>query len=207
MHSYSFPMVPMHVWIHLAGVCLPNDSFMTFWCLTSSVSFACVCVCVCVCVCMCVSPQLTSMFEKVSSSNRQLEEEMRELADKKESVAHWEAQITEIIQWWDTHAHAHCRFLKCPQYVLREILTTDAIAQTERQLCSVSGNAHTRMQTHIVPRSVSGSSIQCNCSISHMPMKILELLDPPFRSDHFPLQLTPRQLLGFLLLDKRGVPT
>ena len=39
------------------------------------------------------------MFEKLSGSNRQLEEEMRELADKKESVTHWEAQITEIIQW------------------------------------------------------------------------------------------------------------
>uniref|UniRef100_A0A673VMG3 Serine/threonine-protein kinase MRCK alpha n=1 Tax=Salmo trutta TaxID=8032 RepID=A0A673VMG3_SALTR len=37
--------------------------------------------------------------KKLSSSNRQLEEEMRELADKKESAAHWEAQITEIIQW------------------------------------------------------------------------------------------------------------
>ncbi|MEQ2311009.1 Serine/threonine-protein kinase MRCK alpha, partial [Ameca splendens] len=42
---------------------------------------------------------LTGLFERVSSSNQQLEEEMRELADKKESVAHWEAQITEIIQW------------------------------------------------------------------------------------------------------------
>lgn len=40
------------------------------------------------------------MYEQLSSSHRQLEEEMRELADKKESVAHWEAQITEIIQWW-----------------------------------------------------------------------------------------------------------
>lgn len=39
------------------------------------------------------------MFENMSSSNQKLEEEMRELADKKESVAHWEAQITEIIQW------------------------------------------------------------------------------------------------------------
>uniref|UniRef100_A0A3B5LWZ4 non-specific serine/threonine protein kinase n=1 Tax=Xiphophorus couchianus TaxID=32473 RepID=A0A3B5LWZ4_9TELE len=46
-----------------------------------------------------LSPQLSGMFEKVSSSNEQLEEQMRELADKKESVAHWEAQITEIIQW------------------------------------------------------------------------------------------------------------
>ncbi|NXG76541.1 MRCKA kinase, partial [Baryphthengus martii] len=42
---------------------------------------------------------LTTMFERLSMNNRQLEEEMRDLADKKESVAHWEAQITEIIQW------------------------------------------------------------------------------------------------------------
>ncbi|NXC41651.1 MRCKA kinase, partial [Penelope pileata] len=43
--------------------------------------------------------KLTTMFERLSINNRQLEEEMRDLADKKESVAHWEAQITEIIQW------------------------------------------------------------------------------------------------------------
>lgn len=43
--------------------------------------------------------QLTAMYERLSMNNRQLEEEMRDLADKKESVAHWEAQITEIIQW------------------------------------------------------------------------------------------------------------
>uniref|UniRef100_A0A673M781 Serine/threonine-protein kinase MRCK alpha n=1 Tax=Sinocyclocheilus rhinocerous TaxID=307959 RepID=A0A673M781_9TELE len=48
--------------------------------------------------------KLASEVEKVrslslSETRVQLEEEMRELADKKESVAHWEAQITEIIQW------------------------------------------------------------------------------------------------------------
>ncbi|KAM3930018.1 serine/threonine-protein kinase MRCK alpha isoform 5-T5 [Leptodactylus fuscus] len=43
--------------------------------------------------------KLNSMLEKQNINNRQLEEEMRDLADKKESVAHWEAQITEIIQW------------------------------------------------------------------------------------------------------------
>ncbi|NXU54269.1 MRCKA kinase, partial [Turnix velox] len=43
--------------------------------------------------------KLTTMFDRLSMNNRQLEEEMRDLADKKESVAHWEAQITEIIQW------------------------------------------------------------------------------------------------------------
>lgn len=42
-------------------------------------------------------------YKKLNSSHKQLEEEMRELADKKESVAHWEAQITEIIQWCVTH--------------------------------------------------------------------------------------------------------
>lgn len=60
-------------------------------CLIRFVFSACVCVCACA--------QLTSAFEKVSSSNQQLEDELRELTDKKESVAHWEAQITEIIQW------------------------------------------------------------------------------------------------------------
>ncbi|XP_069464779.1 serine/threonine-protein kinase MRCK alpha isoform X1 [Ambystoma mexicanum] len=43
--------------------------------------------------------KITTMFERMNVNNRQLEEEMRDLADKKESVAHWEAQITEIIQW------------------------------------------------------------------------------------------------------------
>ncbi|KAK3537795.1 hypothetical protein QTP70_018931 [Hemibagrus guttatus] len=38
-------------------------------------------------------------YKKLNSNHKQLEEEIRELADKKESVAHWEAQITEIIQW------------------------------------------------------------------------------------------------------------
>uniref|UniRef100_A0A8V5G5Y7 Serine/threonine-protein kinase MRCK beta n=1 Tax=Melopsittacus undulatus TaxID=13146 RepID=A0A8V5G5Y7_MELUD len=33
------------------------------------------------------------------SQNRQLEDELQDLAAKKESVAHWEAQIAEIIQW------------------------------------------------------------------------------------------------------------
>lgn len=41
-------------------------------------------------------------YKKLNGSHKQLEEEMRELADKKESVAHWEAQITEIIQWYVT---------------------------------------------------------------------------------------------------------
>ncbi|XP_060790417.1 serine/threonine-protein kinase MRCK alpha isoform X1 [Neoarius graeffei] len=42
---------------------------------------------------------LMILYKKLNSNHKQLEEEMRELADKKESVAHWEAQITEIIQW------------------------------------------------------------------------------------------------------------
>lgn len=43
--------------------------------------------------------QLTTLYENLSVRNQQLEEEVKDLADKKESVAHWEAQITEIIQW------------------------------------------------------------------------------------------------------------
>ncbi|KAM5145128.1 serine/threonine-protein kinase MRCK alpha isoform 9-T9 [Callospermophilus lateralis] len=43
--------------------------------------------------------KLTTLYENLSIRNQQLEEEVKDIADKKESVAHWEAQITEIIQW------------------------------------------------------------------------------------------------------------
>ncbi|XP_066237739.1 serine/threonine-protein kinase MRCK alpha isoform X6 [Saccopteryx leptura] len=43
--------------------------------------------------------KLTTLYENISLRNQQLEDEVKDLADKKESVAHWEAQITEIIQW------------------------------------------------------------------------------------------------------------
>ncbi|XP_036925408.1 serine/threonine-protein kinase MRCK alpha isoform X4 [Sturnira hondurensis] len=43
--------------------------------------------------------KLTTLYENLGVRNQQLEEEVKDLADKKESVAHWEAQITEIIQW------------------------------------------------------------------------------------------------------------
>lgn len=39
-------------------------------------------------------------MDKLTSQNRQLEDELQDLAAKKESVAHWEAQIAEIIQWY-----------------------------------------------------------------------------------------------------------
>jgi len=38
-------------------------------------------------------------LEKGSASQRRLEEELRESSEKKDAVAHWEAQIAEIIQW------------------------------------------------------------------------------------------------------------
>lgn len=39
-------------------------------------------------------------MDKLTAQNRQLEDELQGLAAKKESVAHWEAQIAEIIQWY-----------------------------------------------------------------------------------------------------------
>lgn len=38
-------------------------------------------------------------MDKLTAQNRQLEDELQDLSSKKESVAHWEAQIAEIIQW------------------------------------------------------------------------------------------------------------
>ncbi|XP_055969719.1 serine/threonine-protein kinase MRCK beta [Sorex fumeus] len=43
--------------------------------------------------------RLCSFVDKLTAQNRHLEDELQDLAAKKESVAHWEAQIAEIIQW------------------------------------------------------------------------------------------------------------
>ncbi len=38
-------------------------------------------------------------MDRGATDRKQLEEDLRDLQDKKDSVAHWEAQISEIIQW------------------------------------------------------------------------------------------------------------
>ncbi|XP_063804556.1 serine/threonine-protein kinase MRCK beta isoform X2 [Pseudophryne corroboree] len=43
--------------------------------------------------------RLCSFVDKLTAQNRQMEDELQDLTAKKESVAHWEAQIAEIIQW------------------------------------------------------------------------------------------------------------
>ncbi|XP_068198526.1 serine/threonine-protein kinase MRCK beta isoform X2 [Antennarius striatus] len=43
--------------------------------------------------------KLCSFVDKLTTQNRQLEDDLQDLSSKKESVAHWEAQIAEIIQW------------------------------------------------------------------------------------------------------------
>lgn len=54
------------------------------------------------CLCSCsvsASSQLCSFVDNLTAQNRQLEDDFQDLSSKKESVAHWEAQIAEIIQW------------------------------------------------------------------------------------------------------------
>ncbi|XP_077319839.1 serine/threonine-protein kinase MRCK beta isoform X2 [Lithobates pipiens] len=43
--------------------------------------------------------RLGSFVDKLTTQNRQMEDELQDLTSKRESVAHWEAQIAEIIQW------------------------------------------------------------------------------------------------------------
>lgn len=42
---------------------------------------------------------VTDSVNRIQSERRQLEDEYEELRNKKEAIAQWEAQITEIIQW------------------------------------------------------------------------------------------------------------
>jgi len=43
--------------------------------------------------------QLTESVSRIQNERRQLEEEYEELRSKKDAIAQWEAQISEIIQW------------------------------------------------------------------------------------------------------------
>ncbi|XP_078090200.1 serine/threonine-protein kinase MRCK beta isoform X2 [Mustelus asterias] len=43
--------------------------------------------------------RMCTFVDKLTTQNRRLEDELQDLAARKESVAHWEAQIAEIIQW------------------------------------------------------------------------------------------------------------
>lgn len=49
-------------------------------------------------ICGSFKQQQSAMNDLVKEKN-QLEQEMREIYDKRESVAQWEAQISEIIKW------------------------------------------------------------------------------------------------------------
>uniref|UniRef100_A0A665X8L8 non-specific serine/threonine protein kinase n=1 Tax=Echeneis naucrates TaxID=173247 RepID=A0A665X8L8_ECHNA len=43
--------------------------------------------------------KLCAFVDRLTAQNRQLEDDLQELSSKREGVAHWEAQIAEIIQW------------------------------------------------------------------------------------------------------------
>ena len=44
-------------------------------------------------------PQQMNRIESLMRERSQMEEEIRDIYDKRESVAQWEAQISEIIKW------------------------------------------------------------------------------------------------------------
>lgn len=46
-----------------------------------------------------ISFQLTESVGRIQSERRQLDDEYEELRNKKDAIAQWEAQISEIIQW------------------------------------------------------------------------------------------------------------
>jgi serine/threonine-protein kinase MRCK len=42
---------------------------------------------------------LTENVSRIQNERRQLDDEYEELRNKKDAIAQWEAQISEIIQW------------------------------------------------------------------------------------------------------------
>lgn len=60
---------------------------------------------------------LTDSVNRIQGERRQLEEEYEELRNKKEAIAQWEAQITEIIQWVSDEKDARGYLQVCPTYI------------------------------------------------------------------------------------------
>ena len=48
----------------------------------------------------CMFSQLTERLNKTLASQRRNDEELKDMREKNDQVAHWEAQIAEIIQWY-----------------------------------------------------------------------------------------------------------
>lgn len=67
-------------------------------------------------------------MDKLTAQNRQLEDELQDLASKRESVAHWEAQIAEIIQWYvSVGREGFCLGWNTPHRCLPEALPLEAV--------------------------------------------------------------------------------
>ena len=49
---------------------------------------------------MIIDLQMATSLDRTIAAHRKLEEDMRDSNEKKDAVAHWEAQIAEIIQWY-----------------------------------------------------------------------------------------------------------
>uniref|UniRef100_A0A674I8S2 non-specific serine/threonine protein kinase n=1 Tax=Terrapene triunguis TaxID=2587831 RepID=A0A674I8S2_9SAUR len=47
------------------------------------------------------STRLLGQVEKLNTTNRQLEQELRSLEDRRETVTNWEAQISDILKWYE----------------------------------------------------------------------------------------------------------
>ena len=45
---------------------------------------------------------MTERLNKAQASQRRNDEELKDMREKNDQVAHWEAQIGEIIQWYVT---------------------------------------------------------------------------------------------------------
>ena len=61
--------------------------------------------------------RMAELNNRLQLEKRQFEEDYHELRNKKEAVAQWEAQISEIINWWELFS-----LLKCPFYDLINLI-------------------------------------------------------------------------------------
>ncbi|NXK48177.1 MRCKB kinase, partial [Chauna torquata] len=115
--------------------------------------------------------RLCSFVDKLTAQNRQLEDELQDLAAKKESVAHWEAQIAEIIQWYALNL-----LQQDPLWKVRRSQKLDMSARLELQ-SALDAEIRAKQLVQEELRKVKDANISFESKLKESEAKNRELLE------------------------------
>uniref|UniRef100_A0A673A8B4 non-specific serine/threonine protein kinase n=1 Tax=Sphaeramia orbicularis TaxID=375764 RepID=A0A673A8B4_9TELE len=125
--------------------------------------------------------KLCTFVDKLTAQNRQLEDDLQDLSAKKESVAHWEAQIAEIIQclsYQPIGMPSDCLALPLqdPLWKVRRSQKLDMSARLELQ-SALDAEIRAKQLVHDELRKVKANNIALESKLKESEERSRETLD------------------------------